>query len=149
MASATAIMAQANPALLISFPTWKQPVLLHLKATIAAAGAATVVSAQDTTTGEVGTTPGVSITTTDAGATYDVTFPPCRSIALGTVQIQVLPNVLATVTERRTTALDKTDANTSAKLGKLRFSTLTNTGAATTAPVSGSEIHLSFWADLG
>lgn len=149
MAGATTILAQSCPALLISFPTWRQPVLMHLKATIGASGAPTVVSNQDVTTGEVGTTPGLSIATGDSGATYDVTFPPCRSIALGSINIQVLPNVLATVTERRTTALDKTDANTSAKLGKFRFSPLVNTGATVTAPVSGSEIHLSFWVDMG
>lgn len=149
--SAARVLSQAVGLPLISFPTWRAPVLVHLKATIGANGQPTVVSDQDATTGEVGTTPGMSITETanDSGI-YDVTFDPCRSFALGTAQINVLPNVLATVTEHRDCVIDKTDANTSAKLGKLRFNTTESDGAAAVlAPVSGSEIHLSFWADFG
>ena len=66
--SASSILSQANPSLLCAVPTWRAPVLMHLRATIAgASGAATVVAQADATTGEAGTTPGVSIVRQAAG----------------------------------------------------------------------------------
>lgn len=150
MASATALLAQSNPALLCAFPGWKQPTHVHLRATIGANGQPTVVSAADATTGDAGTTLGVTITETanDSGI-YDVVFPPCRQFALGTAVIQVLPAVIGTIAQARHAQIDLTNANTSAKLGKLRFNTLDLATPTVVAPVSGSEVHLSFWADLG
>ena len=60
-----------------------------------------------------------------------------------------MPNVIATGTEGRHVSIDKTDANTSAKLGKIRFNTVALGGSTVTDPVDGSEIHGSFWADFG
>jgi hypothetical protein len=149
--SAAKVISQGVEQSIISVPGLnKLPTLLHLRAQITdGSGTAVVVADLDATTGFAGTTPGMTITRSAAGQ-YDVTFDPCRGIALGTVNINVIPNVVATVTEGRQVHIDKTAANTSAKLGKLRFDTLLTTGAGVaTDPVSGSEIHLSFWADFG
>lgn len=149
--SSAKVIAQATSGPLISFPGWKCPVLLHLKATIGGgAGVATVVADQDATTGEVGTTPGMSIARAAAGI-YDVTFDPCRSFALGTLKINLATasGGFATAAELRQGLFDRLDANTSAKLGKLRIGFPTNAGAAPTELLDNSEIHLSFWADFG
>ncbi len=148
--SAPRLIAQSCPAGLWSAPSTRLPTLVHFRATIAgASGAATLVADIDATSGDAGSTPGLTLTRSAAGI-YDLTLPPCRQILMGTVNVNVLPNVVATVTEGRTVHIDKTDANSSAKLGKLRFLTMLTTGAGVaTDPVDGSEIHGSFWADFG
>lgn len=149
--SAAKVIGQAVSGPVLSFPGWRIPVLVHLKATIAGgAGVATVVSDMDATTGALGTTPGMSIVRQAAGI-YDVTFDPCRSIALGTVEIQLgtASGGFATAAELRKGLIDRLAANTSAKLGKLRIGFPTNAGAAPTELLDNSEIHLSFWADFG
>lgn len=150
MVASSAILAAANPQPLIAFPGWKQPVLLHLKATIGANGQPTVITTANSA-GVEGSTPGLGITETanDSGI-YDVTFPPARRIALGTVNINILPDVLATVANHREARIEKSTTLTNATTGKLRFNTSEqDAGAAVAAPPSGSEIHLSFWVDLG
>ena len=147
--SAPRLIAQGCPALLASAPNTRLLVLVHLKATVAgASGAATLVGDIDATSGDAGSTPGLTITRQAAG-TYDVTFPACRQVYWGTFRCNVFPAVIATGTEGRQASIDKTDANTSAKLGKLRFNVIANGGSTVTDPVDGSEIHLSFWADYG
>lgn len=145
MGTAAKILAQATPQVQVSSPGVRAPVLVTLLATVAGGGVPTVVSATDAN-GLPGTTDGVSITRNAAGI-YDVTFPGCRSF-VGISEPVVLPNVLATVTEARKCAIDKTAANTTAKLGKLRFNTATLAGAVTD-PVSGSIIMWAAWLDLG
>lgn len=144
MGTAAKILAQATPQVQVSSPGVRAPVLVTLLATVAGGGVVTVVSATDAN-GLPGTTDGVSIVLSSGGI-YDITFPACRSF----VQLNepvVIPNVLATVTEARKCAIDKTAANTSAKTGKLRFNTATLAGAVS-APVSGSIITWSAWLDL-
>ena len=150
MASATTILAQSIPCLLNAFPGWKQPVHVHIRATIGGSGVATVVSDGDATTGDAGTTPGVSIARQAAGI-YDVTFPPCRQAAWGSLvgNVFTASGGFAVAAEYRPMAVDKTDANTSAPLGKLRVGFYTNAGGVPTELLTGAEIHLSFWADLG
>lgn len=149
--SAPKVIAQAANLPLIAFPTWKVPVLIHLKATIGGgAGVATLVTDQDATTGAVGSTPGVAIARNAAGI-YDITFDPCRSIALGTVSIMLgtATGGFAVAAELRQGMFDRLAANTSAKLGKLRIGFPTNAGLAPTELLDNSEIHVSFWADFG
>jgi hypothetical protein len=152
MAGAPTIIAQSCPSLLASAPNTRLPTLVHLRATIAANGQPTVVADLDAATGLWGTTPGVSIAeTANDSAIYDVTFPPCRGLGVGTIVINVLPPTLATDADHRESKLDKTTTLTAAKLGKFRFSTVEYADAdnSVAIPPTGSEIHLSFWADLG
>jgi len=147
--SAPRLIAQSANGGIFSAPNTRLPTLVHFKATIAgASGAATLVADIDATSGDAGTTPGLTLTRSAAGV-YDLTFPACRQLYMGSVRINVLPNVIATGTEQRIVGIDKTDANTSAKLGKLRFNTVAVGGSTVTDPVDGSEIHGSFWADFG
>lgn len=149
--SATRIIAQACPLTLAGAPNTRQLTLVHLKATIGANGQPTVVADIDSVTGDAGTTPAVTLTETanDTGI-YDITFPACRQVYLGTLNINILPDVLATVASWRRAIVDKLDTTTAAKLGKIRFTTIEEDAAATVvAPVPSSEIHLSFWADFG
>lgn len=149
--SAPRIIAQATNWLMASAPNTRQLTLVHLRATIGANGQPTVLADIDATTGDAGTTPAVTLAeTADNTAIYDVTFPPCRQVYTGSIHIQIFPDVLATVANHRFAMLDKTDANTAAKLGKFRFTTAEYDAAAGIAvPPTGSEIHLSFWADFG
>lgn len=148
--SAPKVIAQAAGLPLISFPTWKCPVLLHLRAAVAGgAGVIAVVADQDAVTGDVGTTPGISITRESAGI-YLVTFDPCRSCAWGTWVCNVLPDSAFATANNRQAALDRTDANTSAKLGKLRVGFYTGPGGAVATELPDlAEVHMSWWADFG
>jgi len=147
--SAPKVLSQSAIAGNWSAPNTRMPVLIHFRATIAgASGAATLVADIDATSGDAGTTPGLTLTRSAAGV-YDLTFDPCRQVYMGTCNILVFPNVLATGTEGRFVAIDKTNANTSGNLGKLRFNTVAVGGSTVTDPVDGSEIHGSFWADFG
>jgi hypothetical protein len=149
MASAASILAQAIPCLLNAFPGWKSPVHLHLRAAIGAAGAPTVVSVVDATTGAAATTTGLSIARVSAGV-YDVTFPPCRQFALGTLN-GAAGSVSAgsfVTADPRVIAYDKSTTNTNAKTGKLRV-VFANGTAINTELGNGQEVALSFWADLG
>lgn len=146
--SASKVLSQGIPALLVCFPGWKQPCLLHLRATIAGgSGAATIVSVASAS-GQAASSLDFTINRQAAG-TYDVTYNPCRQIAEGTLQVNVIPPVLATAADRRVPAIDINTTNTNAKTGKLRFNLVPPNSAVVTDPVAGSEIHLSFWADLG
>jgi hypothetical protein len=126
--------------------------LIHARATIGGTGAPTVVADTDATTGEAGTTPGCSINRISAGI-YELTFPPCRMVQLGTFVGNLLPAdaTFATQGDLRGPALvDRTDANTSAKLGKIRFAFPTNVGGVPgTEIATGAEMNVSVWADFG
>ncbi len=151
--SAPRIIAQGTPALLVSNPGAKLPVKLSLKATIGANGQPTVVSVVAGGIAASSLAVGITETANDSGI-YDVTFPACKALDVGSINVNVLPNVLATTTQRRIVAIDKTAAQTAggiagSSLGRFRFSTSTvdATGGAVTAPVSGSEIHANWWVD--
>ncbi len=150
--TAPRVLAQAAPHQAVSYPGAKHPAKLTLRATIAGgAGAPTVVSAVSGNLG--GTTVGVNITTADSGLTYDVTFPAGKILDVGSINVNVLPNVVATTSERRHVAIDKTAANTNggvsgSSLGRFRFNVST-LGGTLTAPVAGSEIHANWWVDYG
>lgn len=147
--SAPKVMAQSASGGLYSAPNTRIPTLVHFKALVTdGSGTASMVADIDATSGDAGTTPGVTLTRSAAG-TYDIVFDPCRQVYMGTFVCNVMPNVIATGTEGRHVSIDKTDANTSAKLGKIRFNTVALGGSTVTDPVSGSEIHGSFWADFG
>ncbi len=151
--TAPRIIAQGTPSLIVSNPGAKLPTKLTLKATIGANGQPTVVNT--VANGIAATTVGVNITeTADNTGIYDVTFPAGKILDVGSINVNVLPNVLATTTQRRIVAIDKTVAQTNGglagqQLGRFRFSTSTvdATGGTVTAPVSGSEIHANFWVD--
>jgi hypothetical protein len=148
--SAPRIIAQAAPSVLVSSPGVKLPTKLSLKATISGgAGAPTVVSV--VANNVEASSLGVSISTADSGLTYDVTFPAGKQLDVGSINVNVLPNVVATTSERRHVAIDKTAANTNggtagAQLGRFRFNVST-LGGTLTAPVAGSEIHANWWVD--
>lgn len=154
--TAPRILAQGAPCQAVSYPGAKYPAKLSLKATIGANGQPTVVSTS-VISGTVATTISVSMTETanDSGI-YDVVFPGAKLLDVGSININVLPAVLATTTQRRVSAIDKTAAQTAGAVagstqGRFRFSTSTidATGGAVTAPVSGSEIHANFWVEYG
>lgn len=146
--SASSIIAQSIPSLLVAFPGWKLPTLIHLRATIGATGAPTV----QTTTGGNGdpaSTPGVSIARVSAGV-YDLTFPPCRQVAwgsLGAIAKTVTAGAFVTA-DPRVPVLDKSTTNTNATTGKARIC-FANGTAINTELGNGQEVSLSFWADLG
>lgn len=146
--SATKVLSQGNPSLLVSIPGFKAPVLLHLRATIAgASGAATIVSATSVS-GQAPTSLDFTLTRQAAG-TYDLVMNPCRAIAEGTVVINVIPPVVTVGADRRVPAIDKSTTNTNATTGKLRFNLVPPNNTTVTDPVDLSEIHMSFWVDLG
>jgi hypothetical protein len=146
--SASSILAQAVPNLLVAFPGWRAPTFMHLRATIGATGAATMVAATDAA-GRAGTTPGLTLTRVSAGV-YDIVHPPCRSVAYGT-----LGGTAGTVSagsfvtaDPRVIGYDKSTTNTNATTGKMRI-VFANGTAINTELGNGQEVNVSFWADLG
>ncbi len=153
--SAPLIIAQSVPCQLYAGPGGKLPTKLSLRATVGANGQPTIVSSQAVdANGVMATTPKLTLTeTADNTGIYDVTWPAGRALDLGSISVNVCPNVLATVSERRHCAVEKGGTNTNAGLagvsvGRFRFNTCTIAGAIT-APVTGSEIHASWWVDFG
>jgi hypothetical protein len=152
--SAAKIIAQGVPEQIVSIPGVNRlPTWVHLRATIGGgAGVPTIVPDNDATVGYAGTTPGMGITRVSAGI-YDVTLDGCRSIALGSFTANLLPatNGLAVAAELRGPGiLDRTAANTTAKLGKLRVGFPTNVGGLPGTELGdGTEIHVIFLADFG
>lgn len=146
--SASSILSQGNPSLLSAFPGWKAPTYLHVRATIGATGAATVVAATDAA-GRAGTTPGLTITRVSAGV-YDIVHPPCRSVAYGTLAAAAGGSSAGSpqTTDPRVVNYDKSTTNTNATTGKMRV-IFANGTAVNTELANGSEINVSFWADLG
>lgn len=142
MGSAAKIVAQGVPQQVISFPGWKLPTRIKLRATVGGgAGAPTAVAAD--------TTDGLTITQGTAGI-YTVLFPACRAIA--TPVIVLAPALAATFAQWRLLVID-TLLTISAQAapsqsGAIVFHAQTVAGAAT-APVDGSQIFVEFWADLG
>lgn len=148
MASAASILAAGNPSLLVAVPGAKAPTLLNVRATIGGTGVATVVSTTSAN-GIPGTTPGVSIARVSAGV-YDITFPACRAIWLGTLtgsagSVSAGAFVAA---DARYIVYDKSTTNTNATTGKLRVAFATG-ASVTTELGNGQEVNVSFWADLG
>jgi hypothetical protein len=151
--SAAKVIAQGVPTQIVSIPGVNRlPTYVHARATIGGgAGVATMVADNDATVGYAGTTPGITITRVSAGI-YDLVVDPCRSIAIGSFTANLLPgtNGLAVAAELRGPGiLDRTAANTSAKLGKLRFGFPTNAGGVPIELVDNTEIHIFFLADFG
>lgn len=141
--SATRIIAQGiTGQLCVSFPGWKFPCLIKLRA-VMSAGLAWVVTAADTS-------PTLDVTGT-AGV-YVVTFPAAKNIAALNFDIWVpLPG---TVTQARKVMIDAATANTFASAqgnsrGQITFQTPDLATPTVTAPVQNSELHASFWADFG
>jgi hypothetical protein len=148
--SATRIIAQAVPSLLAAFPGWKLPTLLHLRFTVGATGAPTVQSSVSAA-GDPATTPGVSVTRQSAGV-YNMTFPPCRQVAWGSLtsvakSVSAAGQTFATA-DPRVPMLDRNTTNTNATTGKARI-VFANGTAVNTELGDGQEVALSFWADLG
>lgn len=148
--SATRIISQAAAWLLAGAPNTRQLTLVHLRASIGGgAGVATVLPDIDATSGDAGTTPALTIARESAGI-YNVTFPACRQLYTGSLVCNLLVDSAFATANNRQAAFDRTDANTAAKLGKLRVGFYTGPGAAVATELpDNSEIHLSFWADFG
>ncbi len=139
--SASRILAQAVPCLLNSFPGWRQPVHVKLKA-VMNGSAAWVVDEDETT-------PGLSV----SGATgvYVVTFPAGKHIA--SVHADVWPAAPETDAQNRKVSVDPDSAETFANEaanpeGQITLYTQDLAGAET-APVENSELHVDFWVDYG
>lgn len=146
--SAAKILAQSNPALLIAFPGWRQPVLMHFRATIGASGAPTLATTASGN-GDPPSTPDFTISRVSA-AVYDITFAPCRSVAWGTFNVvcKTTSSGSFASADPRSLALDKSTTNTNATTGKARFCLAQGT-TLNTELGNGQEITGSFWADLG
>lgn len=151
MPSSASILAAGNPSLLAAFPGWKAPTFLNLRATIGASGVATVIGTASAN-GDPGTTPGLGLARTAAGV-YELTFPPCRSVAWSTLKVNTKTDSAAggtfAVTDVRQVAIDRNTTNTNAGTGKGRLGFFTNAGLVPAELEDGIEVILSFWADLG
>jgi hypothetical protein len=157
--SGTRIIAQATPALLVSFPNWKQPTLCGVRASIGGAGVATVISTESDQ-GDAPTTPHWTIARTATAGIYDVTFPAVRRWAPGTLLVTLKSASAAGDTyaagDQRFVAIDRSTTNTNPRgvllngtlaTGRIRLGFLT--GGAATELSNGSEVNLSLWVDYG
>ncbi len=147
--SAAKLLAQSNPALLIGFSGWKQPVLYHVRFTVSGgAGAPTLVTA---TASNGATESSLDATVTRvAAAVYDITFPPCRRIALGTLTGSTGSASAGSFAafDVRSIGYDRSSTNTNATTGKLRIAFAAGSNVSTEL-AAGMEANISFWADLG
>jgi hypothetical protein len=146
--SAAKVLAQGNPSLLVSFPGWKAPTFMQLRATIGASGAPTIAS-----TASANGDPPSSLDMTIArvsAAVYDVTFAPCRQVAWSTLNVTCKTTSAGSfaAADPRSLAIDKSSTNTNSTTGKLRFCLAQGT-TLNTELGNGQELELSFWADLG
>jgi hypothetical protein len=146
--SASSILKDALANLLKAFPQSKQPVTLHLRASIGAVGAPTLISTKDAS-GRIPTTAGVTIARVSA-AVYDISWPACRGIALGSLNGSVGSAASGSfvAADPRYLAYDRSTTNTNATTGKLRVC-FGNGTAVNTELGNGQEINLAFDVDLG
>jgi hypothetical protein len=152
------ITAQSAPALLVSFPNWKQPTLCGVRFTIAGgAGVATVISTESDQ-GDAPSTPHWSIARSAAGI-YDLLFPAVRRWAPGTLICTwktVAVNGTFATTDLRPPVLDRSPTNTvprgipaTPSIGRIRLGFFTNAGAIPNELADNLEGNISLWVDPG
>lgn len=155
------IIGQATPALLVSFPNWKQPTLCGVRATIGGAGVATVISTESDQ-GDAPTTPHWSIARTATAGIYDLLFPAVRRWAPSTLTCSTKTISAAGDTyvagDLRPVVIDRSPANTNPRgvllagtlaTGRIRVGFFTGAGGTPVELASGLEINLSVWVDYG
>jgi hypothetical protein len=158
--SAPRIIAQSTPALLVSFPNWKQPTLCGVRFTIAGgAGVATVISTESDQ-GDAPSTPHWTIARAAAGI-YDVLFPAVRRWAPSTLACPfktVAVNGTFATTDLRPPVIDRSPTNTNPRgvllngnlaTGRIRVGFFTNAGAIPAELADNLEGNLSLWVDYG
>ncbi len=154
------IIAQATPALLVSFPNWKQPTLCGVRASIGGgAGVATVISTESDQ-GDAPSTPHWTIARSAAGI-YDLLFPAVRRWAPSTFQATtktVAVNGTFATTDLRPAVIDRSPTNSNPRgvllngnlaTGRIRFGFFTNAGAIPAELADGLEVNVSLWVDYG
>lgn len=159
MPSNASIAKDAVPSLLAAFPNWKLPTLVHVRATIGAAGAATVQTTEGAQ-GEPATTQGWSFQKDSGLGLYTLTFPAVRRWAPGTLHATTKTQGTAGTFvdgDLRPMVIDRSATNTvprgipaTPSIGRIRLGFYTNAGSATfTELPSGLEVNLSLWVDCG
>lgn len=135
--SASSILAQAVPNLLLAFPGWRAPTFLRAQFLTVAGGAQTMVAAE--------TTPGLTVAETADGV-YTLTFPACRRV--GSFNGSVSPLTPGTATNHRVIRFEAANAAEAAS-GNIVCRSLDLATPGISRAAAGSTVEITFWADLG